>query len=84
MLFNVRPLRNGSPVRVIPPFALVVPVPLSVPPDHVIALVTVKLSVPSSVPALWVSELVVIVFPGHEVHRAVADAEWTHAGQLRR
>jgi hypothetical protein len=42
---------------------LVTPVPLSVPPDQVVAPVTVTVSLPVSVPLLCVKELVVIAFP---------------------
>ena len=48
---------------VIPPLALVTPVPLSVPPDQAVAPVTVTVSLPVRVPLLCVKELVVIAFP---------------------
>src|SRR5215469_3053212 len=68
VLLMVRVSRNGSPEIVIPPFAFVTPPPLSVPPDHVIPPVTVNVSLPVSVPVLWVTEFVVIAFPVEKVN----------------
>jgi hypothetical protein len=48
---------------VMPPLAFVIPVPLSVPPDHVSSPVTVRVSVPVNVPALWVSVLTETALP---------------------
>src|SRR6516162_7043554 len=48
----LRVSRNGSPVMVIPPLALVTPVPLSIPPDQVSKPLTVNVPVPFSVPLL--------------------------------
>src|SRR5580704_6782949 len=63
VLVTVRVSRNGSPVIVIPPLAVVDPVPLSVPPDHVTSPVTVSASLPVSVPALCVRVVVVTALP---------------------
>src|SRR5208282_2155272 len=50
LLFRVRGLRVGSLERVVLPLALVVPVPLMVPPDQVSAPLTVTVSLPVNVP----------------------------------
>ena len=60
-LFIVRVSRNGSPLIVIPPLALVTPVPLSVPPDQVSRPLTVNVPVPFSVPLLCSTVVVELV-----------------------
>jgi hypothetical protein len=61
LLFSVTPLNNGSLLSAIPPFASVVPVPLSVPPDHVISPLTVNVLLFVSVPLLSSSVVVELV-----------------------